>query len=549
MPTLNLSDGPRIAVPVLSMPPPRKAVPASLRATSPSLRSHAPPAIQTTDPLIGKLIADRYVIKKRIGRGAMGVVYEVEHSAIGKHLAMKVLSSDIALCRDAGARFEREALAASRLQSPNTVQVCDYGVSEGIVYLVMELVQGEPLSHVLRREGPMAPRRLAKIAIQICSSLAEAHEKGVVHRDIKPDNVMLIKAADGSDIVKVLDFGLAKLRELDGSSQVTSHGMVLGTPHYMAPEQIRGEAVDGLTDVYSVGALMYVALTGHHPFDGKPTDVLVSHLSAAPQPPMKRFPELNIDAGMNAIVMQSLRKDPKARPKGAAGLQSLLVEELRGAGSSSVERLLDPQCLSRIAAPTPPPRASQPQLASTKVVATSVPIEVDVYERGLRRKGQGWKLGLGVVGVAAGLATTLAMTRVPAFEGVEAEPNNVPAAANELPFGAEVEGNLGRRIDADTPDRDFYLVDVPSMGGTIASVGIRLTGLPNVGVCVAIYEQGIAAPKERWCSGGPGRDVSSPSLEVEPGRYLLEVSQERPTGSKVQENVSDPYRLWIEAAE
>src|SRR5262249_33742792 len=154
-------------------------------------------------------------------------------------------------------RFKQEALTVSKLSSPNTVQVFDFGVSEGLTYLVMELVAGEELGRTLRTLGPVAFSRLRRIISQVCSSLRGSAQKGITHRDIKPENIMLVRARDGSEIAKVLDFGLAKLREGAELNDVTSQGAIVGTPYYMSPEQVRGDPVDARSDIYALGALMY----------------------------------------------------------------------------------------------------------------------------------------------------------------------------------------------------------------------------------------------------------------------------------------------------
>src|SRR6185437_4727082 len=173
---------------------------------SPAFRDEipAPKPPLRGDPLLGMIVADRYRIVEAIGRGGMGVVYKVQHVRIGKLLAMKVLAGEMSHHPEVVRRFKREALAVSKLQSPNTVQVFDFGVSEGLTYLVMELVSGNNLGSILRAEGPMPFARLGKLVIQVCSSLAEAHQKGIVHRDIKPENLMLLSAGDGTELCKVL---------------------------------------------------------------------------------------------------------------------------------------------------------------------------------------------------------------------------------------------------------------------------------------------------------------------------------------------------------
>ncbi len=233
---------------------------------------HAPTvrqgSLKLADPLVGMLIADRYRIVEPIGRGGMGVVYKVEHARIGKLIALKLLSG--ALARDPGlvARFEREAAMVSQLSHPNTVQVFDFGHTDGLVYLAMEYLRGVDLGHLIRESGALDLDRTARIVIQICSSVAEAHDRGIVHRDLKPENVMVLGSGQGLEFVKVLDFGLAKLRESTETMNLTLRGAIVGTPYYMPPEQIRGEPVGPAGDVYALGALMYSCLTGDVVFDG-----------------------------------------------------------------------------------------------------------------------------------------------------------------------------------------------------------------------------------------------------------------------------------------
>jgi serine/threonine-protein kinase len=269
----------------------------------------------------------------------MGVVYKVEHLRIGKLMAMKLLTGQLSRDRDVVRRFKREALAASRLTSVNTVQVWDFGHADGLTYLVMELVHGEDLGKVLRREGPMPWVRVAKIAAQVCNSLVEAHARGIIHRDLKPENLLMVRAelAEVQELVKVLDFGLAKLHEDERTNpnEITTAGAIVGTPYYMAPEQIRAEPVDGRTDLYALGAVMYRALTGTPPYAAPtPMAVLTMHLVSPLEPPTLRAPSLAIPDEGSAIVVRALEKDPAARFSSAAELRDALLRSLAGAGIS-----------------------------------------------------------------------------------------------------------------------------------------------------------------------------------------------------------------------
>ncbi len=301
----------------------------------------AEPLSRGPDPLIGRVIADRYRILAPLGRGGMGVVYKVEHLRIGKLMAMKLLTGQLSRDRDVVRRFKREALAASRLTSVNTVQVWDFGHADGLTYLVMELVHGEDLGKLLRREGPLPWVRVAKIAAQVCNSLVEAHARGIIHRDLKPENLLLVRAelAEVQELVKVLDFGLAKLHEDDrvtpNPNEITTAGAIVGTPYYMAPEQIRAERVDGRTDLYALGAVMYRALTGAPPFVAPtPMAVLTMHLVSPLEPPTLRAPTRAIPDEASAIVVRALEKDPAARFASASELRDALLRSLAGAGIS-----------------------------------------------------------------------------------------------------------------------------------------------------------------------------------------------------------------------
>ncbi|HEY2408048.1 MAG TPA: serine/threonine-protein kinase, partial [Polyangiaceae bacterium] len=214
------------------------------------------------------VIAERYRIIEQIGRGGMGVVYRAEHARIGKLMALKLLAGELTRDREQVARFKREALLASKLSSPNTVQVFDFGTSETLVYLAMEYLRGEDLSRLIRRQGPLGVERTAKIVIQICASLGEAHEKGIVHRDLKPENVML---GDFGEVL-VMDWGLAMstalFRKADSITQTSSMG---GTPAYMAPEMATGpvDRIGPASDVYLLGAILFEIITGKPPHTGK----------------------------------------------------------------------------------------------------------------------------------------------------------------------------------------------------------------------------------------------------------------------------------------
>ncbi len=490
------------------------------------------------DPLIGLVVAERYRIVEPLGRGGMGVVYKVEHVRIGKLLAMKLLAGELSRNQEVVRRFKTEALTASRLSSPNTVQVFDYGVSDGLTYLVMELVAGDDLGRVLRHAVTLPANRMGALAIQIGNSLAEAHTKGIVHRDIKPENVMLVKTRDNSELAKVLDFGLAKLREGSELSELTSQGAIVGTPYFMSPEQIRGEPVDARSDIYSLGALMYRALTGLYPFNGPtPMSVFAKHLTEEVAPPHLINPTISL--GMSKIVERTLAKDPGDRYQRVDDLQSALVAELADLGASNAEALLDSGAIRNL---------EKPVTAQAAIDAIATRDEVESYERSLKRTRVGaWftVIALIVGGLAFG-AHKLLTDREQRFEGDESEPNNEVAQANDVPFGTPVRAQLGKRMSATESDIDFFNVVVPEAD---VPASLLMRSLPNIPLCVQVFQKGLTTPNAQYCSGRPNLDLDIPALRLPAGAYVLAVIQDLDgygeSRAPVHENVSDYYSIVL----
>jgi serine/threonine-protein kinase len=266
------------------------------------------------DNLVGAEIAGRYRVIKLVARGGMGAVYEAEQHPLRRKVAIKVLHHGNSV---EGAEFERrfllEAEALARLQHANTVVVHDYGQTPGgMYYLVMEYVQGRPLSRLLQDEGPLEPTRCIDLMTQVCKALREAHSLGIVHRDLKPSNLLVRRQEDGEEVVKVVDFGLVKLTEADQS--LTLSGMILGSPHCMSPEQVQGMDIDHRADIYSLGVLMYRSLTGKYPFHGPTTAAtMIAHVQN-PIPHMAEAgPDLELPLGLEDVIRRCLSKAPQER--------------------------------------------------------------------------------------------------------------------------------------------------------------------------------------------------------------------------------------------
>ncbi len=295
------------------------------------MSNHATQQSPQVDELIGRVVNDRFRILSVIARGGMGRVYRAEQVPLGRLVAVKTLDP-----RQAGGdqdplfqqRFFLEASVASKLQHPNTVTVFDYGrTADGIYFIAMELVEGRSLYNLIREEGPLDPGRVIHIALQIARSLREAHRLDVIHRDLKPGNVLLTRHGDEEDFVKVLDFGLVKHVEDESEQELTQAGLFMGSPKYMSPEQIRGERVDARSDIYALGVVMYEMLTGKAPFERDNTvKVLMAHMHEN-VPPLARagVPPLLAD-----VIQRCLQKLPEHRPSSMDDI-IMLLKQVTGA--------------------------------------------------------------------------------------------------------------------------------------------------------------------------------------------------------------------------
>ncbi len=331
----------------------------SARPSVPSLSK------QAADPMIGRLLADKFKIVSLLARGGMGKVYKGEQAPLGRACAIKVLTPP-----DNGSttedefrkRFFLEASIGAKLTHPNTVTIFDYGVTEdGVYFIAMEYLEGKTLARLIKEEGPFPEERTAHIARQICRSLREAHALGVIHRDLKPANVYLVSHADEADVVKVLDFGLVKNVESDGED-LTQTGLFMGSPKYMAPEQIRGEHVDGRTDVYALGVIMYEMIVGKVPYDRpKQVDTLLAHVND-PLPPLReKKPDLELSDLLETIILRCLAKNPAERFSGMGEV----LESLKGTagGQYTMTRTAELDSLRASSSLTPSPSTYRPAVS------------------------------------------------------------------------------------------------------------------------------------------------------------------------------------------
>jgi len=272
-------------------------------------------ATHSDDPLIGRTLPGGYVILDLVGIGGMGRVYRAEQTNLGRTVAVKIIHPHLVGEENAAARFITEARAASRLNHPNSVAVIDFGKTEdGQLYLVMEFLRGKDLARVQYEEGPLSFRRIVSILRQTLAALSEAHHLGIIHRDLKPENIILEPVRTGGDFVKVVDFGLAKMRVEASQPNITSPGIVCGTPEYMSPEQGRGDPLDARSDLYAVGVIFYQLLTGRLPFEAEsPTQVVLMHITEAPPDPRAVAPDRMIPSLLADVCLMALAKEPGHR--------------------------------------------------------------------------------------------------------------------------------------------------------------------------------------------------------------------------------------------
>jgi eukaryotic-like serine/threonine-protein kinase len=359
------------------------------------------------DPLIATTLDGRYRVLRVIGEGGMGIVYEGEHTLIERRVAIKVLREDFCRRPDAVERFRREAKSASRIGHPNIVDVLDFGETPtGASYFVMEMLDGQDLADLLARTGALNPTRAVSIVHQCCHALAAAHDKGIVHRDLKPENILLIERDNSRDFVKIVDFGVAKMSELDlqldsslGSrSKLTRTGVVFGTPEYMSPEQANGLIPDHRVDVYALGVTLFELLTGRVPFEGESFMSVLSKHANKPVPALCDIdPSLAVSLELESVLSCALRKDRDDR------FQSM--QEMAAALEETPElHALSPR-LSTTS--VPPSRLRSPTARATSQFTPAQPT-FSVLRDGQRAPARGrafaLSLGIGALAVAGAAA-------------------------------------------------------------------------------------------------------------------------------------------------
>jgi eukaryotic-like serine/threonine-protein kinase len=390
--------------------------------------------------LVGTVLAGRYRIERLLGSGGMGSVYRAEHVLMRKACAVKVLHREMTQVKEIVARFEREAVAAARIEHPNVAAATDFGQLEnGSFYLVLEFIEGKSLSHLIGEVGALGEERALLVARQIADALAAAHSAGIVHRDLKPDNVMLVAKDGGNDFVKVLDFGIAKVSIEDATSTqqaLTRLNTVMGTPEYMAPEQARGEAVDQRADIYTMGVILYEMLAGTSPFRHEEFVVVLTKKLTEDPPPL---PE-HVSPATRELIDKLLQRSPQDRPQNAADVVSRIDAIL---GYSPAPSLAfapvsgQGAALRRPTAPTPAGAevayantvmgevpASVPRSSALERARTAISPGIELLKRPLNVGSRQVPLGL-VFGALLGLPLVVALS----FAAVSGGPGGSTGAA------------------------------------------------------------------------------------------------------------------------
>jgi serine/threonine protein kinase len=282
------------------------------------------------DARSGEILGDKYRVLRFVAEGGMAAVYEAQHLVVKRRFAVKVLRADFSKRREILERFQREAETAGRLECENIAAAVDFGITtDGSPFIVMEYLVGESLDALLAREGHVPVGRGADLCVQACKGVHAAHSAGIIHRDLKPQNLFACRREDGTDLLKVLDFGIAKLAATEAQSAVTRTGMMLGTPYYMSPEQARGDRdVDHRTDVYGLGAVLYELLCGQKPHPGDSHNAILHHIATQPAIPITdRAPAL--PTTLVEIVHRSLDRNPRDRFSSAKALGEALAPYAR----------------------------------------------------------------------------------------------------------------------------------------------------------------------------------------------------------------------------
>lgn len=398
------------------------------------------------DRWIGRTLVEKYRLDARIGEGAMGRVYRAWHLPLERPVAIKVLHRHLSGDDRLAKRFHREAQAASRLSHPNSLQIIDFGEAEdGALFIVMELLDGDDLQAVIDTDAPLTPARIGRLMVQALSALDEAHHAGIIHRDFKPENVVVIEGRSG-ERVKVCDFGIAKIVEDEGRvTAITKDGYVCGTPEYIAPEQARGEVIDARVDVYSAGVMLYQLLCGEVPFKAESAlGIITKHVTEAPRRPRNVRPSWGIPRALERVALKALSKKPVDRYGSAAEMSRAIEGAISSLGDLADTRLGD----GAFAGDSDDAEADDHEEEGLAHANTEDAIAKVVPRR------DGWKYAL--AGALALVALAIAF-----WGRRSAEPESAPPVA-AAPEAAALEGAASQGPPSETPPELIATTEAPT---------------------------------------------------------------------------------------
>ena len=413
---------------------------------------------EASKDLIGTVIAERYHIIKKLGEGGMGQVYLAEHVKMGRKSAVKVMNPGMVTNVDAISRFNREAQNASRINHPNVAGIYDFGETpDGLVFLAMEFIEGEPLTEIIKQHGALPPMRASEITRQAAEGLSVAHDMGIVHRDLKPDNIMIAKGRSGADLVKVVDFGIAKAAANE-AQKVTKTGMVVGTPEYMSPEQLSGDPLDARSDIYALALVAFNMFTGKLPFPGETMqESMIMRLTDEPRQLAQMKPDVAWPADLQAVMDKALARSADARYKNASEFAHDLVQAIDRMPVTSITAM-GTEVLKRMSANS----MNKAQTAATIQVETPKTRVASTHDEGASRPSKSRPPASPAVTptkskmpMMAGIATLVLLGAAGGFyvmnKGGPEGSNSTPNGANSPVSSAGAATDSGATKTADAP--------------------------------------------------------------------------------------------------
>ncbi|MEN9791694.1 MAG: hypothetical protein RLZZ63_1352 [Gemmatimonadota bacterium] len=488
--------------------------------------------------LLGSVVADRYHILKKLGAGGMGTVYLAEHVKMGRKSALKVMNPGMNTDPDAVARFNREASNASRLSHPNVCGIYDFGeTADGMIYLAMEYIEGSTLTDLIEQDAPLQPRRAASIIHQTADALQIAHDAGIVHRDLKPDNIMVAKHRDGSDLVKVVDFGIAKASTSD-AQKVTKTGMVVGTPEYMSPEQLAGDKLDGRSDIYALGLVAFNCLTGALPFAATSAqEAMIMRLTDLPRALAEVRPDVDWPHAVQVTLDLALARDATDRYQSAAqfgrefsaALAEMSPHPTDEAGTVVMNGAPETRTTDRARSATPAPEPAPRRTTLRALGGVGATIAIAAVA---------WNLGvIGGSAAPAGQAAATAAGTPPTPEVVErtaVAPTTRPSPRGGAPVPSSPQPGTGSRTAGppSTQSRVAPPDPAPSASATPALAPASMhtpTSVQTAGASATTGTAVPAAPNPMTQMAGWLRDVQSPTVTAATARRVIgDIQQLRP---------------------